>query len=354
MQTRPQKSWWEAVLRRDKGFDGTFVYAVRSTGIYCRPSCPARRPGRDQVVFFQTPEAAGQGGFRPCLRCHPDEAGIEDPHAKLAERLCRFIERYDSPDRPLTLSIMGEHLHVGPHHLQRIFKRVMDISPRQYAEACRLRRLKTLFKKGETVTRALYEAGYGSSSRLYEGALGRIGMTPGAYLGGGKGIQIGYAIVGCPLGRLLVAATGKGICAVSIGENDEALKASLFKEYPEAGIRKDRSGLDKYVTALLTYLDGTKPCPNIPLDIQATAFERRVYEALRNIPFGHTRTYREIAEEIGSPKAARAVARACASNPVAIVIPCHRVVRKDGGPGGYRWGIKRKKTLLANERSGAS
>lgn len=350
MNMTVRKGWWEAVLSRDKDFDGTFVYGVRSTGIYCRPSCSARRPKRDQVIFFHMSEAAKQDGFRPCLRCHPDEPAIKNPRAKLAQGLCYFIEKYDSPDRPLTLTVMSEHVHVGPHHLQRIFKSIMGISPRQYAEACRLRRLKALVKKGETVTRALYGAGYGSSSRLYEGASTRIGMTPGAYRHGGKGIRIGFTIVNCPLGKLLVGATEKGICAVSIGKSDEALEAALVSEYPAAEIHRDRAGLGKYVTALLKYFGGKQTGLDLPLDIQVTAFQCRVYEALKVIPFGHTSTYGEIANAIGHPKAVRAVARACATNPVAIVIPCHRVLRKDGGLGGYRWGIERKKTLLAKER----
>jgi AraC family transcriptional regulator of adaptative response/methylated-DNA-[protein]-cysteine methyltransferase len=301
------------------------------------------------VTFFQIPEAAEQSGFRPCLRCHPDEAVIQHSWAKLVQRLCQFIEKYDSADRPLTLAVMSKHVQIGPHHLQRIFKRIMGISPRQYAEACRLRRLKTLIKKGGTVTRALYEAGYGSSSRLYEGSSTRIGMTPGTYLRGGKGVHIRYTVVNCPLGRLLVAATTKGVCAVSIGNSDKTLEAALFSEYPAAEIHKDRAGLGEYVTALLEYFGGKHPNLDLPLDIQVTAFQWRIYEALRGIPFGHTRTYGEIAKDLGSPRAARAVARACATNPVAIVIPCHRVVRKDGDLGGYRWGLETKKALLTKE-----
>ncbi len=342
--------YWQAVMERDKRYDGTFVYAVGSTGIYCRPSCHARRPRLEQVRFFQLPEAARQAGFRPCRRCQPDEATIQDPQVKRVQNLCRYIEKYDSPDQPLTLAAMSEYTQVSPHHLQRTFKRIMSISPRQYAEACRLRRLKMLFKKGETVTRALYEAGYGSSSRLYEGAVDRMGMTPGSYLRGGKGMHIRYTVVNSPLGRLLVAATEKGISAVTIGESDDVLKAELSAEYPAAEIRRDRSRLHAYVTALLKYFDGKQPSKDLPLDIQVTALQWRVYEALRAIPYGQTRTYGEIAEGIGHPKSARAVARACATNPMAIIIPCHRVVPKDGGLGGYRWGLDRKKTLLAKER----
>jgi AraC family transcriptional regulator of adaptative response/methylated-DNA-[protein]-cysteine methyltransferase len=351
MEAMVQKDWWQAVLSRNNNFDGMFVYGVRSTGIYCRPSCSARRPRRDQVVFFRMAEAAEQAGFRPCRRCRPAEAVIQDPQVKLVQSLCRYIESYDSPDRSITLAELGDQVQISPHHLQRTFKRIMGITPRQYAEACRLRRLKALVKKGENVTRALYEAGYGSSSRLYEGASARMGMTPGTYLRGGAGMRIQYTIVDGPLGRLLVGATGKGICAVSIGKSDNALEIALFNEYPAAEIHRDRSGLREYVTALLKYLEGKQPNLDLPLDIQVTAFQWKVYEILKTIPYGHTRTYGEIAEAIGHPKAVRAVARACGTNPTAMVIPCHRVVRKDGSLGGYRWGLKRKKTLLEKEQT---
>jgi AraC family transcriptional regulator of adaptative response/methylated-DNA-[protein]-cysteine methyltransferase len=328
------EDWWEAVLARDKGSDGVFVYGVRSTGIYCRPSCSARRPRREQVTFFPVPEAARQAGFRSCRRCRPDETVTQNPQVKMVQQLCRYIEQYDSPDQPLTLMAMSEQVNVSPHHLQRTFKRIMGISPRQYAEAWRVRRLKKLFKEGETITSALYEVGYGSSSRLYERASSRLGMTPGAYLRGGRGMRIRYTIVNCPLGRLLVAATEKGVCAVSIGKSDEPLEAALSSEYPAAEIHRDRAGLNEYMIALLKYFDAKQPHLDLPLDLQVTAFQWRVYEALRSIPYGDTRTYGEIAGAIGLPSAVRAVARACATNPAAIVIPCHRVVRKDGGLGG--------------------
>jgi AraC family transcriptional regulator of adaptative response/methylated-DNA-[protein]-cysteine methyltransferase len=295
-------------------------------------------------------ETAEQAGFRPCRRCKPDEVVIQDPQLKLVQRLCRYIESYDSPDRFITLAEMGDKVQVSPHHLQRTFKRIMGITPRQYAEACRLHRLKALVRKGKNVTRALYEAGYGSSSRLYEGASIRMGMTPGTYLREGAGMRIQYTIVDSPLGRLLVGATGKGICAVSIGKSDKALEIALFNEYPAAEIHRDRTGLREYVTALLKYLDGKQPNLDLPLDVQVTAFQWKVYETLKTIPYGRTRTYGEIAEAIGHPKAVRAVARACATNPTAMVVPCHRVVRKDGSLGGYRWGAERKKTLLKKEQ----
>jgi AraC family transcriptional regulator of adaptative response/methylated-DNA-[protein]-cysteine methyltransferase len=350
MDATIQEDWWKAAVARDNGFDGVFVYGVRSTGIYCRPSCPARRPRRNQVIFFQMSEAAEQAGFRPCRRCKPEEAVIRDPQVKWVQRLCRAIEDYDSSDRPLTLATMGDDIRLSPQHLQRTFKRMMGITPRQYVEACRLRRLKSMVKKGANVTRALYEAGYGSSSRLYETALSRMGMTPGAYLRGGKGMHIQYTIVGCPLGRLLVAATEKGVSAVSIGKSDKALESALSSEYAAAEIHRDEAGLGEYITILLKYLGGEKPHWGLPLDVQVTAFQWKVYEALRAIPYGHTRTYEEVAKAINQPRAVRAVARACAANPTAIVIPCHRVVRKDGGLGGYRWGTGTKRALLAKEK----
>jgi AraC family transcriptional regulator of adaptative response/methylated-DNA-[protein]-cysteine methyltransferase len=348
METMSQEDRWKAVLGRDKSFDGAFVYAVRSTGIYCRPSCPARRPGQDQVSYFRMPEAAKQAGFLPCRRCRPDEVIDHDPQVQLIQRLCRYIENYDSVDEPLTLDAMGKYFQVSPYHLQRIFKRNMGITPKQFAEACRVRRLKGLFKNGGNVTSALYEAGYGSSSRLYEGASNRLGMTPGTYLRGGKGMRIHYTIINSSLGRLLVAATEKGISAVSIGKSDAALEGALFDEYPAAEIRRDETGLGKYVNALLKYIDGKQqfePTCGYALLPSGTC-------EYCTIP-GQTRSYAEVAETMGRPEAARAVAQACASNPTALVIPCHRVVRKTGHPGGYRWGTQTKRTLLAKEKIAA-
>lgn len=353
MDTMGQEDRWTAVLARDRRFDGAFVYGVRSTRIYCRPSCPARRPRQEQVSFFRTSEAAKQAGFRPCRRCRPDELINQDPQVNLVQRLCRYIENYDSLEEPLTLAVMGKHVQVSPYHLQRIFKRHIGITPKQYAEACRVRRLKGLFKNGEDVTSALYEAGYGSSSRLYEGASARLGMTPGTYLRGGKGMRISYTIVNSQLGRLLVAATEKGVSAVSIGKSDVALEDALNVEYPAAEIRRDETGLEEYVSALLKYVDGRQANLNLPLDVRVTAFQWRVYETLRGIPHGQTRSYAEVAENIGHPKAVRAVAHACASNPTALIIPCHRVVRKNGHPGGYRWGTQTKRALLAKEQVAA-
>jgi AraC family transcriptional regulator of adaptative response/methylated-DNA-[protein]-cysteine methyltransferase len=340
---------WRAVLARDSRCDGTFVYAVASTGIYCRPSCPARRPRRDQVRFFATPEAAAQAGFRPCRRCRPDEVHAQNAQAELVQTVCRYIEA--NLDGTLTLEALGAHANVSPHHLQRTFKRVTGISPRQYAEACRLGSLKAHLREGQAVTHALYEAGYGSSSRLYERAADQIGMTPATYRKGGQGMHVGYTIVDCPLGRLLVAATERGICAVSLGDADATLELALREEYPAAEIYRDDAGFAPWVQSILDYLSGAQPHLDLPLDVRATAFQWRVWEALRKIPYGSTRTYGEIACDLGQPTATRAVARACATNPVSLVVPCHRVVGADGSLRGYRWGVERKRALLEQEQA---
>jgi len=340
---------WRAVLARDGRFNGAFVYAVRSTGIYCRPSCPSRRPRREQVVFFSRPETAEQAGFRACLRCHPVEAAATDPQAELIERLCRYIEAH--LDGPLTLADFSAQAGITPHHLQRTFKRIMGITPRQYVDARRLDSLKAQLKDGQGVTTALYEAGYSSSSRLYERASSQLGMTPATYRRGGRGMRLGYTIVDCPLGRLLVAATERGICAVSLGDDDEQLEAALLCEYPAAEVHRGDAHDSQWISALVRHLNGWQPHLDLPLDVQATAFQRRVWEELRSIPYGSTRSYREIAQALGRPTATRAVAQACASNPAALVIPCHRVIRENGHPGGYRWGLERKRALLEQERT---
>jgi len=345
----PQRCW-RAVLARDKQWDAAFVYAVRSTGIYCRPSCPSRRPGRGQVLFFALPEAAEQRGFRACQRCHPRRAA-RDPNAELVQRVCRYIET--NLEGPLTLAALAAQVRIGPHHLQRTFQRIMGITPRQYADARRLGLLKKRLREGKDVTTALYAAGYGSSSRLYERAPAQLGMTPATYRRGGSGTRIGYTIVDSPLGRLLVAATPRGICRVALGDKDAPLEAMLASEYPQAEIQRDLNGLARSVRAIVEHLRGKQPDLDLPLDVQGTAFEWRVWNALRAIPRGETRSYGEIAKALGRPGAARAVGRACWSNHVALVIPCHRVVRGNGALGGYRWGIERKRTLLEQERQAA-
>lgn len=350
MDTLNPEKCWQMVLDRDSHADGCFVYGVRSTRIYCRPSCVAKRPRRDQIVFFGVPEAAEAAGYRPCMRCLPRESAMPEPQGRWVRQLCRFVEQYDWVDGPPTLAAMAHHVQLSPHHMQRTFKRIMGITPRQYAEACRVRRLKGLLKDGREVTGALYEAGYGSSSRLYESASARLGMTPATYRRGGKGMRIGYTVADCDLGRLLVAGTERGICAVELGELDDHLIAALSRQYPYAQINADQEGLGEYVRAILDHLRGERIRLDLPLDIRITGFQWQVYDALRDIPYGVTRSYGEVADSIGRPKAARAVARACATNPVALIVPCHRVLRGGGEPGGYRWGRKIKEALLRKEQ----
>ena len=344
-----EESYWEAVVNRDSGFDGKLFFGVRSTGIYCRPSCPARRPRREQVVFFRLPETAERAGFRSCKRCHPRNTAAADPQVELVRRACLFIENHI--DTHPTLENLSEYTGVSPYHLQRVFKRIAGISPRQYADAIRLEQFKTGVKRGATVSGAMYDAGYGSSSRLYERAQSRLGMTPADYRRGGKELKIMYAIVACPLGRLLVAGTVKGICAVRLGDSDETLEADLVNEFSAAEVIRNDTRLSGWVKELLSHLEGKQPHLDLPLDVQATAFQWSVWQKLCEIPYGSTRSYSEVARAMGRPSATRAVARACATNPVALVIPCHRVVREDKSLGGYRWGIERKKALLKQESS---
>lgn len=346
----PQRCW-DAVESRDPRSDDRFVFAVRSTGIYCRPSCPSRRPRRAQVVFYPAPEDAERAGFRACRRCRPQQSPRQ-PQAEWITRVCAHIGA--NLDGPLPLRTLAAEAGLSPHHFQRTFQRLMGITPRQYADALRLQRLKKRLRKGDNVTTALYEAGYGSSSRLYERSDSQLGMTPATYRRGGAGMRIGYTIVDCPLGRVLVAATPRGISAVYLGDSDKPLDAALREEYPRAEIHRDTNGLSSWVRALLQHLEGRQPQLDLPVDVQATAFQRRVWEALRSIPYGSTRSYSQIARALGRPTATRAVARACATNPVSVVIPCHRVVREDGGLGGYRWGLERKRTLLAQEKQRAA
>ena len=342
-----EENYWQAVLTKDKNADGTFVYAVRSTGIYCKPSCSSRKPKREQVLFFELPEAAEQAGFRPCRRCQSQET--TQHQVELVQRACRYIEAH--LESSLTLTDLGTHVNMSPHHLQRIFKRIMGITPRQYAEASRLGELKALLKEGENVTQALYEAGYSSSSRLYERAPSQLGMTPTSYRHGGQGMHINYTIENSPLGRLLVAATEKGICSINLGDSDTVLKTALFNEYPAAEITPGGTDLSQEVNTLLCHLNGEQPHLDLPLDVQATAFQWRVWQELRTIPYGSTRSYSQVAKAIGQPNATRAVARACATNPVPLLIPCHRVIREDGTLGGYRLGRERKQHLLEQEKA---
>lgn len=350
---------WQAVLARDARMDRKFVYAVRSTGIYCRPSCPSRRPGRVQVAFFRQPEIAEKAGFRPCRRCHPDNIASGDPKALVVAQLCREIERraVQRAERPEKLSELAARAGISPHGLHRLFQRHLGITPKQFADALRLRLLKGRLRGGDDVTTALYDAGYGSASRLYERANAQLGMTPATYRQGGKGMEIFYTIEKCPQGRVLIAATSRGVSAVYLGESDQPLERALHKEYPAATIRNGAGALGPWVREIVKHLNGPlsegERKLDLPLDVTATAFQQRVWAELKKIPYGTTRTYSQVARALGKPTATRAVARACATNPVSIVVPCHRVVREDGQLAGYRWGLDRKKALIEQESKAA-
>ncbi len=338
---------WEAVLNRDRRFDGRFVYAVSSTGIFCRPSCPSRRPARHRVSFFPSPQQAEAADFRACLRCSP-----ASPHGSLPDRRIEQARRYldAHTDEPVTLRRLAGHVGLSVFHLQRAFRRSIGLSPKAYQDVRRIERFTALLKRGERVTTATYEAGFNSSSRVAERMPEALGMTPSAYRSGGRGVRLRYATARTPVGRVLIARTERGVASVSLGENDTALIAALKKEYPHAVLHRDQEGSAAQIEALRECLNGRATSASITLDVRATDFQRKVWKALRDIPRGSTRTYREIAREIGQPAAARAVARACATNSAAILIPCHRVVREDGRPSGYRWGLERKTALLALEQ----
>jgi AraC family transcriptional regulator, regulatory protein of adaptative response / methylated-DNA-[protein]-cysteine methyltransferase len=344
--TLSEDQCWDAVAARDPGLDGRFVFAVSTTGVYCRPSCPARRPRRENVAFFSRPEQAEKAGFRACLRCRPRSVS-GNPQSDLAKEICRYIEQH--LDEAITLAQLGKAFRQSPFHLQRRFKAALGITPREYADSCRMRLLKRHLQSGDNVTRAMYDAGYGSSSRLYEKTASQLGMTPDKYRRGAIAASIRYACSDSPLGRMLIAATDLGICSIQFARSDGELLEGLKREFPFAVRKPDESGLQGWVEALLSKMTGRELNAALPLDIRATAFQRRVWTYLQSIPFGATRSYSAVAKAIGQPSASRAVARACATNPVAVAIPCHRVVREDGNISGYRWGVERKKALLEME-----
>ena len=340
---------WQAVLERDRALDGAFVFAVSSTGVFCRPSCPARRPRRENVQFFDHATAAEQSGFRACLRCRP-KAVDGNPQSALVRAMCRYIEQ-NIEDR-LTLAVLAGKFRRSAFHLQRMFKSVLGVSPKAYIDACRLRQVKQSLQAGHDVTTSLYAAGYGSSSRLYERTASQLGMTPEKYRRGAMAAVVRFTIAPSPLGRMLIAATDKGICAIQFADSDEELQQGLMREFPFAARRRDDTALAEWRVSVGQLMAGQEvhPASLLPLDIRATAFQRRVWEHLQRIPRGETQSYSAVAKKIGMPKATRAVARACATNPVAIAIPCHRVVREGGELGGYRWGVERKEQLLAMEK----
>ena len=347
VMTTTTERLWQAVVDRDSSLDGAFVFGVSSTGVFCRPSCPAKRPRRENVRFFNDPTAAEQAGYRACLRCRP-KAMDGNPQSALVRAVSRYIEQHIE-DR-LTLSVLAREFRRSPFHLQRTFKSALGISPKAYVDACRLRQVKQNLQAGHSVTTSLYAAGYGSSSRLYERTATQLGMTPEKYRRGAVAAVVRFTIANSPLGRMLIAATDKGICAIQFADSDAELQQGLMREFPFAVRRRDDTALAEWKTSLAQLMQGEDVLGSLPLDIRATAFQRRVWEYLQKIPRGETRSYSAVAKKIGMPKATRAVARACATNPVAVAIPCHRVVREDGELGGYRWGIDRKEQLLAMEK----
>ena len=337
--------YWRATLERDRRADGTFVLAVRSTHIYCRPSCPARRPLRRNVTFFRTREEAERQGYRPCLRCRPNEIAAS---VALVQQAAGHLVNTD--EEAVRLGPLAQDLGVTEATLRRAFLQVTGLTPRQLAEALRIQRFKKMLRAGSKITDALYETGFGSSSRVYERSNAQLGMTPATYQKGGKGMKLGYTIAKSPVGKVLVAATDRGISAVYLGEVETALVGELRKEYPRAEIAEAPDGYQRWVKEIVQRTEGKAPQAELPLDLQATAFQRRVWQELQRIPLGATRTYSQVARALGKPSAVRAVARACATNPVSVVVPCHRVVRSNGNLAGYRWGLSRKERLLDQER----
>ena len=340
---------WQAVRRRDPEADGRFVFAVRTTGVYCRPSCAARPARREHVEFHATPADAERAGFRPCKRCRPDLPPRAERDAAVVAEACRAIESADEVPR---LAELAARAGVSPHHFHRTFKRIAGVTPRAYAAARRQRRVQDRLCAGSAVTEAIYAAGFGSSGRFYEAAPAMLGMTPTAYRAGGAGEAISYAVGRCSLGYALVATTARGACAILLGDDPAALVADLEARFPRATL-SEGAALAGCVEAVVRLVDDPARAGGLglPLDIRGTAFQRRVWEALQRIPPGETVSYAELARRLGRPHAARAVAAACAANGLAVAIPCHRVVATGGGVGGYRWGVERKRLLLERERA---
>jgi len=340
---------WRAVEQRDAAYDGQFVFAVRSTGVYCRPSCAARRPLRKNVAFFATPDEAEDAGFRACKRCTPREEATGSATTRGVEMARAYLDA--NAERSVSLAELAAHARLSPSHLQRSFARIVGVSPKQYAAAHRVSRFKSRLRAGDTVSRATYEAGYGSSSRVYENSDNVLGMTPAAFRRGGAGISIAYTIADAPIGRVLVATTDRGVCAVEIGATDADVERALRQDFPNAAIARDDDAHATWVRAVVDRVrhPASNKSNRIPLDVKGTAFQLKVWAALQQIPAGERRTYRDVAASIGQPSATRAVARACATNRIAVVIPCHRVVRGDGELAGYKWGAERKARLLEEE-----
>jgi len=344
--TQAADRFWQAALRRDTHADGSFVFAVRSTHIYCRPSCPARRPLRRNTLFFRTAQDAETHGFRPCRRCRPKQ---QSSSTVLVQQVAAVLANAGANDDSFRLGALAARLKTSPAKLRRAFRRATGLSPKEFEQAARLARFKKMLREGSSITEALYACGYGSSSRLYEKTNAQLGMTPASYRKGGAGMQIGYTVANTSLGNVLVAATERGVSAVYLGESERSLVEELRKEYAQAEIVRAADGHENWLSEIVHRVEGDAPSADLPLDVQATAFQRRVWQELQKIPRGATRTYTQVARALGKPRSVRAVARACATNPVSIVVPCHRVIRTDGTLAGYRWGLQRKQKLLERE-----
>ena len=338
--------YWQATLARDRRADGAFFFAVKSTQVYCRPSCPARRPLRKNTLFFSTRREAEQQGFRPCRRCKPNEIPAA---VRIVQRAAAALT--SDLDEAVNVAELARRVGVKTDALRRAFRQQAGLTPKELAAALRLRKFKKLLRQGSSITDALYATGYGSSSRVYERSDAHLGMTPATYQKGGKGMKMRYTTAKSSLGEVLVAATERGVSAVYLGDAAGKLKHELRDEYPRAEITPANGAFTQWVEEIVARAEGSAPRRELPLDLQATAFQRRVWQELQRIPRGTTRTYSQIARAVGKPRAVRAVARACATNPVSIVVPCHRVVRADGNLAGYRWGLSRKEKLLARERA---
>lgn len=338
---------WAAVVRRDRRADGAFYYSVKTTGVYCRPSCGSRRARRENVGFHPTCEDAERAGFRACKRCRPTEAALEARHAAVVAKACRAIEKAEEMPR---LDALARSAGMSRFHFHRVFKSVTGVTPKAYVAAHRAQRVREELSRGGTVTDAIYGAGFNSSSRFYAASSQMLGMTPGGFRSGGEGAAIRFAVGECSLGSILVAATDMGVCAMSFGDDPEALVRDLEDGFPKARLIGGDAEFEELVAKVVGFVEAPRIGLDLPLDVRGTAFQQRVWQALRKIPPGSTATYSEIARRIGAPKAVRAVAQACASNRIALAIPCHRVVRTDGSLSGYRWGIARKRALLERER----
>lgn len=337
---------WAAVAARDAGSDGRFVYSVRTTGVYCRPSCPSRGARPENVAFHASAEEAERAGFRPCRRCKPGEVSAASRQAEMVAALCRHIEQADQPP---TLDELAERAGVSAFHLHRVFKASTGLTPKAYADAHRAGRLRRELQGAGSVTDAIYGAGYNAASRFYEQADEVLGMTPSSFRAGGAGSEIRFAVGECSLGSILVAQSERGVCAILMGDDPQALVQQLQDRFPKARLLGGDAEFERLVAQVVGFVEAPRIGLDLPLDVRGTAFQQRVWQALREVPAGRTVSYSEIAQRIGSPKSVRAVAQACAANALAVAIPCHRVVRRDGDLSGYRWGVERKRALLDRE-----